>query len=170
MRFSNDAATWSAWQSYSPHADWTLADGSTGNRTIHAQVDTGLQILQASDDIHFVATAPVLLIDPTALRFLSAQGSGVCLPTSRTVRVSNAGGGILDWDAAEGSAWLELSQGADAFSVACAGSVVSAFGPGDQSATVTVSATGAADSPQDVAVTLIVALQLHPIFTPLVAR
>jgi len=170
MRFSSDGATWSAWQTYTPHTPWTLADGDTGTRSVHAQIDTGLQTLQASEDIHFVSTAPVLAIDPTALRSLTAQRSGTCLPATHTVRVSNAGGGALDWGASEDSVWLEIAQGADTFTVTCAGGAVGAFGPGTQTATITVSAAGATDSPQDVAVTLVVAPEIYPFFTPLVAR
>jgi len=36
MRFSNDGAAWSSWESYAPSKPWTLAPGN-GSKTVYAQ-------------------------------------------------------------------------------------------------------------------------------------
>lgn len=51
MRFSNDGATWSAWEAYQPNAVWTLASGA-GTKTVYAQIRNGATVRQASDTIY----------------------------------------------------------------------------------------------------------------------
>lgn len=50
MRFSNDGATWSAWEPYDPNKAWTLSGGA-GTKTVYAQIRNGFS-LQASDTIY----------------------------------------------------------------------------------------------------------------------
>jgi uncharacterized protein YkwD len=49
-RFSNDGATWSAWETYDPNKTWTLSGGA-GTRTVYAEIRNGFS-LQASDTIY----------------------------------------------------------------------------------------------------------------------
>jgi uncharacterized protein YkwD len=52
MRFSNDGASWSAWQAYNPNKSWTLTGGA-GWKTVHAQIrSSGGTVLQQSDTIY----------------------------------------------------------------------------------------------------------------------
>ncbi len=51
MRFSNDGATWSAWEPYQPDAVWTLSGGA-GTQTVYAQIRNGATVRQASDTIY----------------------------------------------------------------------------------------------------------------------
>jgi uncharacterized protein YkwD len=172
MRFSNDGATWSLWQSYATAAAWTLAGGESGVRTVHAQVDTGAQIYQASDDINYVSTAPpdpILHVEPTHLIFLAEHGSTACLPATAALYISNTGGGTLDWDAVEDSAWLDITPGTSTITATCDAGALSALSPGAYSAAITVSAPGATGSPQIVGVDLRVSFTIHPHFLPLVA-
>ena len=52
MRFSNDGATWSSWQTYNPNKTWTLSSGA-GWKTVYAQIrNSGGTVFQASDRIY----------------------------------------------------------------------------------------------------------------------
>ena len=50
MRFSNDATTWSAWETYDPNKTWTLSGGA-GTKTVYAEIRDGFSF-QASDTIY----------------------------------------------------------------------------------------------------------------------
>jgi len=170
MRFSHDGASWSGWETYSTSKSWTLAQGNSGSRTVYAQVRKDTQTYQASDDIYYVTSAPILAVNPKTITLLTEQGSGVCHPAAAVVQVSNAGGGTLDWDASESSAWFNITQGASTITIACVGSAVGGYGLGQRSGTLTVTATGALDSPQNVSVRLVVVPQVMHTYLPLVAR
>jgi uncharacterized protein YkwD len=69
MRFSNDAANWSAWMPFSPVATWTLPAGASGTATVWAQLGNGVDAFhQATDTIRIAAGYPA-----TADLDLSAQ-------------------------------------------------------------------------------------------------
>ncbi len=51
MRFSNDGATWSAWEAYGPDATWTLSGGA-GIHTVYAQIRHLSTVHEASDTIY----------------------------------------------------------------------------------------------------------------------
>lgn len=66
MRFSNDGA-WSApenrWRPYDPSAEWTLADGADGQRTVWAEYrDAAEHVLAVQDQIEYDTTG----LDPVA--------------------------------------------------------------------------------------------------------
>lgn len=55
MRFSNDGATWSAWQTFNPNKTWTLSGGG-GPKTVYAQIkNSSGTVRQASDTIYLDA-------------------------------------------------------------------------------------------------------------------
>ncbi|MCB9897825.1 MAG: hypothetical protein H6825_07465 [Planctomycetes bacterium] len=51
---------------------------------------------------------PVLSIDPLSISFIAVEGGAD--PASRTVTVSNEGGGLLDWTATPSAAWITASS------------------------------------------------------------
>lgn len=168
MRFSNDGVNWSDWKDYSTSETWDLAAGGTGVRTVYAEINDGSQIYSASDDIYYVTTAPVLSVAPKAVTFFAKQGTGTCLPTINIVRVSNTGGGSLDWEASESSDWFDIATGTDTVLLTCVSNVVDDYGVGKRTDTLTVSDPGALDSPQTVSATLIVVSEIYATSLPLV--
>ncbi|HEX8245244.1 MAG TPA: choice-of-anchor D domain-containing protein, partial [Longimicrobium sp.] len=101
---------------------------------------------------------PVLAVGPTSLNFTSAQGSD---PAAQSLTIGNSGGGTLGWTATESIPWLVGSPGSGtlgAGQTAGMGISVSTAGlaPGTYNGVITVSAPGANNAPQAVAVTLTV--------------
>jgi hypothetical protein len=99
--------------------------------------------------------APVLQIAPTNLSYTAVQGSGS--PTPLSITISNAGTGAATWTATTSQSWLSLGQTSGTAPATVTVSVnPSGLNLGTYNATITVSAAGASNSPQSVAVTLIV--------------
>lgn len=65
IRLSNDGVTWTDWESFKPHRDWTLDEGS-GKRTLYAELRHGrtVQRVQASIQI---------LPEPASTKIASAR-------------------------------------------------------------------------------------------------
>ncbi len=168
MRFSNDGVNWSDWKDYSTSETWDLAAGGAGVRTVYAEVNDGSQTYSASDDIYYVTTAPVLFVAPAAVTFFAEQGTGICLPAINIVRVSNTGGGSLDWEASESSDWFDIAAGPDTILLTCVSNVVDDYGVGKRTDTLTVTDPDALDSPQTISATLIVASEMYTTSLPLV--
>jgi uncharacterized protein YkwD len=170
MRFSNDNANWSSWETYNANKTWNLAAGGSGTRTVYAQVENSSQTFAASDDIQYAPENPVLAVDPTRVTFLTEQASGVCLPSSQAVQVSNAGGSTMSWNSSESSAWFQATEGASEVTISCVAGTVAAYPAGERTDELTVTAPGAENSPQIVTVKLVVAENLLSVYLPLVAR
>jgi len=168
MRFSNDNIHWSSWETFYTDKTWLLAEGGTGVRTVYAQVQDGSQTYSASDDIYYVSTDPVLSVSPTKVTFVTKQGTGTCLPAEHTIRVSNTGGGTLDWDASESSDWFAIAQGTQTVTITCVATVVENYGIGEQSDSLTITDSNAQNSPQNVSATLVVAPEIYTTSLPLV--
>ncbi|HVS63187.1 MAG TPA: CAP domain-containing protein [Thermoanaerobaculia bacterium] len=66
MRFSNDNATWSPWESYQPNKTWTLSAGN-GLKTVWAQVRNGATTYTSSDTIELDGDCPVITIEDDVL-------------------------------------------------------------------------------------------------------
>ena len=168
MRFSNDNIHWSSWETFCTDKTWLLAEGVSGIRTVYVQVKDGSQTYSASDDIYYVSTDPVLSVSPTKVTFVTEQGTGTCHPTEHTIRVSNAGGGTLDWDASESSDWFAIAKGAQTVTITCVPTVVENYGTGEQSDSLAITDPTAQNNPQNVPVTLVVAPEIYTISFPLV--
>jgi hypothetical protein len=112
--------------------------------------------------ISFVAAPPpnypILTISTTAMSFSTTQGSS---PSSQAFGIANAGGGTLNWVAADNGAaptWLTVSPtNGSGFATLTASVSSASLAPGNYNNSVTVTAAGATNSPQTVAVTLAVA-------------
>ncbi|HET8756444.1 MAG TPA: LamG-like jellyroll fold domain-containing protein [Solirubrobacteraceae bacterium] len=102
-----------------------------------------------------VPGSPALAVAPASLAFSSAQGDPS--PAAKTLDVSNAGAGTLDWTAADDVPWLSVSPtGGSGDGTLTVTPDTAGLAAGTYTATVTISAAGAAGSPRTVPVTLTV--------------
>ncbi|MFN0084127.1 MAG: S8 family serine peptidase [Blastocatellia bacterium] len=99
--------------------------------------------------------APVISVTPSSLSFAGTAGGPA--PASKTIALTNTGGGALSWTAADDASWLSVSPASGnapatlTVSVNPAGLAAGAF-----NGTITITSTGATNTP----VTVPVALQL----------
>ncbi len=105
-----------------------------------------------------VTPIPTIGRSPSSLSFQATQGGPN--PSPQILSIWNAGTGTLDWNAGESATWLSLNSAAgsstgetDPISVFVD---IAGLTTGTYSATVTLSAAGASNSPQQVPVTLMV--------------
>ena len=127
-------ATWAAQGTFSDGPVSGYAVGSTGSQP----------------------TPPTLSVSPTSLAFSATVGQGN--PASKTVTVSNTGGGSLSFTASDDASWLSVNptsgtQGQDV----TAAVNIAGLTAGTYSANVTINAGSASGSPKVVPVTLTVA-------------
>ena len=121
----------------------TLAAGSySGQITVTATGATTVTI-----PVTFTVTAapvpPAIGASPTSLTFTAQQGSSS--PTTQTLNVSNTGGGTLSWSASPNNTWLTVSPASGTGNRAITVSpTTGALTAGSYSASITLSATGAA--------------------------
>jgi PKD repeat protein len=99
---------------------------------------------------------PALAVAPSSLTFSATAGGAS--PAAKTLDVSNAGTGTLNWSASESAPWLSVSPG----SSSGAGTItvtpaIAGLSAGTYTTDITVSAAGAAGSPKTIPVTLDVA-------------
>lgn len=99
------------------------------------------------------AQAPVIRASPERLEFQAVQAGPN--PEPKTLQISNAGGGTLDWSAAADVPWLKLTpaHGTAPSSVTVAAEIGGLL-LGTHMGRITVTATGATNSPFVVPVTL----------------
>jgi hypothetical protein len=102
------------------------------------------------------AAAPALQVSPISLSFRAQEGGAA--PASQSLRVSNGGGGVLEWQATADVAWIEFrpTQGTITTGSTTVHVSVSVGGltAGTYQGTITFTAEGAKNSPQRVSVTL----------------
>lgn len=100
--------------------------------------------------------SPTLGISPTSLSFSGTAGGAN--PASKTVSMTNTGGGPLSWSASDNASWLSLSptSGTNSGSTAVAVNL-SGLAAGTYTTTITIAATGATNTPQVIPVTVTVA-------------
>ena len=96
-----------------------------------------------------LGAAPAIGLSSTSLSFTATASS--TNPAAQTITVSNTGGGTLSWSASDNKAWLTVSQSG---STITASVNVAGLTAGSHSGTITVSDSGASNSPQTVSVTL----------------
>jgi hypothetical protein len=145
----------------SPTSDMEfLAEDATAKSgdTPAARVSTGASTPWTMATVVFkngAPTPPALAVTPGSLSFGATQGGAD--PAAKTISVSNAGGGSLNWTASETASWLTISpaSGTNAGTITATPSIAG-LAPGTYNTDVTVTATGAAGSPKTVPVTLTV--------------
>lgn len=100
-------------------------------------------------------TPPGLALNKSSLTFEALPGGSN--PPSQTVAVSNAGAGTLNWVVTENAPWLTVSPLSGTNAGTLTASVnISGLAQGTYSTSITVTATGATNSPQSIAVTLVI--------------
>ena len=104
------------------------------------------------------SAAPTITRSPTTMSFTGQQGGSN--PANQALSISNTGGGTLNWSVSDNAAWLTLSPTSgdstgetDSVTVSINTSGLSA---GTYNGTITITGTGATNTPQTVAVTLTV--------------
>jgi hypothetical protein len=96
---------------------------------------------------------PTINFNPDSFTFSATQGEDN--PPTQTLNISNSGSGDLNWDLSKTQSWLDLSPtsgtntGSSTLSVNVAG-----MSAGTYNDTVTITASGASNTPQTVPVTL----------------
>jgi hypothetical protein len=100
---------------------------------------------------------PTIAASPSSFTFISEQGAPN--PSSQTLQIQNSGDGTLDWSATGDAAWLSLSPTSGSCSAEETNNIAvsvdaSATIAGDYTATITISAPEATNTPQTVAVNL----------------
>lgn len=123
-------------------------------RRLFAEIPGTTEIL-AYEEPDPVVSTPTLLRNPTAMSFSAVQNSAP--PATQTLTISNGGSGNLTWSASSNSAWLTLN-GTSFIAGSTPGTLNVAVNPaglsvGPHNGIITIVGTGAANSPQSVAVT-----------------
>jgi uncharacterized protein YkwD len=104
MRFRNEGGSWSDWEPFSAHKNWTLSCSQGSPATVHAQIKKGSVTLESSDEIY--VDIP-LSVAPSMLVFLSEQGSGT-VPGSYQLQIDCCD----QWSATAIPTWIKLSEDA----------------------------------------------------------
>ncbi len=112
---------------------------------------------QHTVNIMTAAAAPPPAISLSARQAGFSYTLGGSTPASQTVTITNAGGGTLTWSASSGSSWLAVTPNSGVGT----GTLILAINPAGLTAqtyngTVTVTASGATNSPQTISVALTV--------------
>jgi hypothetical protein len=98
------------------------------------------------------APQPTIGLNPTGLAFSGTTGGSN--PASKSITVTNAGTGTLTWTVTDNANWLTATQSGSSI---VAGVNLSGLAAGTYNGAITVSATGATNTPQTIPVTLTVA-------------
>jgi predicted phage tail protein len=103
--------------------------------------------------VSFTVTAPppqpTISFSPSSLGFSGTVGSSN--PASKTIVVTNSGTGTLTWTATDNASWLTVSQSGSSLVAAVNTAGLAA---GNYSGVITITATGATNTPRTVPVTL----------------
>jgi len=139
---------------YRAVADCTAYGGGTAQGT-----DKQVVIYLASGGQQPFTTSspsPTIAFSPTSFSFIATQGGSN--PSSQTLEVWNSGGGTLNWSVSDNATWLTLSPTSGvstgehdsvALSVNISGMTADTY-----TATITISASGATNTPQTLTVNL----------------
>ncbi len=99
--------------------------------------------------------SPTIAYSPTSLAFSGVQGGSN--PATQALNITNSGGGTLSWTASSNAAWLTLTPASGtAPSTVTVSASISGLSAGTYNGTITITATGATNTPQTVPVTLTV--------------
>ncbi len=103
--------------------------------------------------VSFTVTAPppqpTISFSPSSLGFTGTVGSSN--PASKTIVVTNSGTGTLTWNATDNANWLTVSQSGSSLIAAVNTTGLAA---GSYNGTITITASGATNTPRTVPVTL----------------
>ncbi len=126
-------------------------DGVPGNADTTDQ-DFALVVYNANTG---APTSPTIGVSPSSLSFTATAGGAN--PASQSVSISNTGGGTLNWTASSNQSWLSVSPtSGTAPSTATVSVNITGLAAGTYNGAITISATGATNTPVSVPVTLTV--------------
>jgi hypothetical protein len=162
--------------------NWTVIDDSnwvvknvgsgTGNGTVAVSVNpTGLaagthtsmitvsapgatntpQVVPVTLTLTAPPAQPTIGLSPTSLAFSGTTGGST--PSSKTITVTNAGTGTLTWSVTDNANWLTATKSGSTITAAVN---LSGLAAGTYNGVITVSATGATNTPQTIPVALTV--------------
>ncbi|MFN7926147.1 MAG: malectin domain-containing carbohydrate-binding protein, partial [Bryobacteraceae bacterium] len=94
---------------------------------------------------------PTINATPGSLSFTGVQGAAN--PAAQVINIANGGGGTLNWTAVSNQPWLTLTPSANSVSAAVS---LTGLTPSIYNATITISASGATNTPQTIPVSLTV--------------
>lgn len=98
---------------------------------------------------------PTIGVSPTSLSFTATAGGSN--PANQTVSITNTGGGTLNWSQTDNASWLTVTPASGtAPSTLTAAVSISGLTAGTYNGTITVTATGATNTPVNIPVTLTV--------------
>jgi hypothetical protein len=145
-----------------PHMADTDGDGANDG----AEVEAGTNPLDPNDR---PAPSARLIAGAESLRF-TAPVSGAT--EDQSLWIANAAMGVINWSASSDSAWLKLSaQSGQTPGEVSVGVDVGELTPGVYTGAITVQSPGAADSPREVAVVLVISNpNSFQIFMPTISR
>jgi pimeloyl-ACP methyl ester carboxylesterase len=96
-----------------------------------------------------VLAQPSIVLSKTQVNFTGAIGGKA--PAPQTISISNSGGGALTWSATPSAPWILVSAASDSVSISVDPASLSA---GRHTGSVSVTAAGALNNPQSIAVSL----------------
>lgn len=126
-------------------------DGVPGNADTTDQ-DFALLVYNANSG---TPTSPSIGISPSSISFTAAVGGAN--PSSQSLSITNTGGGTLTWSASANTTWLSISPTSGTAPSATTVSVnIAGLAAGTYNGAITVTGTGATNSPVTIPVTLTV--------------
>jgi hypothetical protein len=126
-------------------------DGVPGNADTTDQ-DFALVIYNATAG---APASPTIGASPASFSFTATAGGAN--PANQTLNITNTGGGTLNWTASDNATWLSVSPVSGTAPSSVAVSVnISGLAAGTYNGSITISATGATNTPVTVPVTLTV--------------
>jgi IPT/TIG domain-containing protein/Big-like domain-containing protein/BACON domain-containing protein/3-keto-disaccharide hydrolase/beta-xylosidase-like protein len=174
LRLDRDRPTETITASYSTDGvNWTAMTGTAGlvlnNPRLGILVGANTSGTPANADIEFaeivaVDDPPMIGATPASLTFSAVQGGGN--PATQPLAISNDGGGVVNWSASPGATWLSLSPTSGLAPSSTTVSVnTSGLTAGTYNANITVTSSGAANTPRLIPVTLTVGASAAPTIT-----
>lgn len=125
-------------------------DGVPGNADTTDQ-DFALVVYNAGAS----SGSPTIGVSPSSFSFSATVGGAN--PASQSLSISNTGGGTLNWTASSNASWLSVSPTSGAApSTATVSANIAGLAVGTYNGAITISATGATNTPVTVPVTLTV--------------
>jgi hypothetical protein len=126
-------------------------DGVPGNSDTTDQ-DFALVVYNGSAS---APTQPTIGVSPASLSFTATAGGSN--PADQTISITNTGAGTLSWTASDDASWLTVSPTSGTAPATLTASVsISGLAAGTYNGNITISATGATNTPVTVPVTLTV--------------
>ena len=99
---------------------------------------------------------PRITLNPTSLSFAARQGNQVT--ASKSISITNGGGGTLSWSASSNVPWLTFTTATTGTAPSTISIIANPAGlnPGSYSGTVTITSPDASNSPQTIPVSFTV--------------